>query len=76
MLARGVEHIGVPYSHDSMVETVRWTNLTCGDRPYEKIVSRGRWLALAFSGIVALAWPLSVLFAGRVRTAQAWAGGR
>jgi hypothetical protein len=61
VLAHGVEHIGVLYSHDSMVETLRWMNAAFGDRPYEAVDSRGRWLALAFAGIVALAWPLSAL---------------
>lgn len=59
--ARGVEHIGVLYSHDSLVETVHWMNAAFGDRPYEDIDSRGRWLALVFAGIVALSWPLSAL---------------
>jgi pimeloyl-ACP methyl ester carboxylesterase len=61
VLARGVEHIGVLYSHDSMVEAVQWMNAAFGDRPYEEVASRGRWLALVFAGIVALAWPLSAL---------------
>ncbi|MBR1088420.1 alpha/beta fold hydrolase [Bradyrhizobium manausense] len=59
VLARGVEHIGVLYSHDSMVEAVRWMNAAFGDRPQDEVDSRGRWLALVFAGIVALAWPLS-----------------
>ncbi|MDN3276623.1 alpha/beta fold hydrolase [Frankia sp. RB7] len=61
VLARGVEHIGVLYSHDSMVETVRWINAAFGDRPQGEVDSRGLWLALVFSGIVALAWPLTVV---------------
>lgn len=61
VLARGVEHIGVLYSHDSMVETMRWVNAAFGDRPQAEVDSRGRWLALVFAGIVALAWPLSSL---------------
>lgn len=61
VLARGVEHIGVLYSHDSMVETVHWMNAAFGDRPQRAVDSRGRWLALLFAGIVALAWPLSAL---------------
>ena len=61
VLARGVEHIGVLYSHDSMVEALRWMNAVFGDRPYEEVDSRGRWLALVFAGFVALAWPLSAL---------------
>jgi pimeloyl-ACP methyl ester carboxylesterase len=61
VLARGVEHIGVLYSHDSMVEALRWINAAFGKQGEGFIDSRGRWLALAFLGIVALAWPLSSL---------------
>jgi hypothetical protein len=61
VLARGVEHIGVLYSHDSMVEALRWMNAAFGDRPHGEVDSRGGWLALVFAGIVALAWPLSAL---------------
>jgi pimeloyl-ACP methyl ester carboxylesterase len=61
VLARGVEHIGVLYSHDSMVEALRWINAAVGRHEVGYIDSRGRWLALVFAGIVALAWPLSAL---------------
>lgn len=61
VLARGVEHIGVLYSRDSMVEAVRWLNAVFGNRPQEEVDNRGRWLALVFAGIVGLAWPLSAL---------------
>ncbi len=60
-LARGVEHIGVLYSQDSMTEALRWFNAAFGRTMTEFIDSRGRWLALVFLGIVALAWPLSSL---------------
>ena len=60
-LARGVEHIGVLYSHDSMVETLRWINAAFGKQGEGFIDSRGRWLALVFLGIITLAWPLSSL---------------
>jgi hypothetical protein len=60
-LARGVEHVGVLYSHDSMVEALRWLNAAFGRQAEGFIDSRGRWLALVFLGIVALAWPLSSL---------------
>ncbi len=59
VLARGVEHIGVLYSHDSMVEALRWMNLAFDKGQEGFIDSRGRWLALVFAGIVTLAWPLS-----------------
>jgi pimeloyl-ACP methyl ester carboxylesterase len=61
VLARGVEHIGVLYSHDSMVEALRWLNAAFGRQQEGFVDSRGRWLALLFLGIVALAWPLSAL---------------
>jgi pimeloyl-ACP methyl ester carboxylesterase len=62
VLARGVEHIGVLYSHDSTVQSLQWMNAAFG-RPQdmEFVDRRGRWLALLFLGIVALAWPLSSL---------------
>lgn len=59
VLARGVEHIGVLYSHDSMVEALHWMNLSFGRQQDGEIDGRGKWLALLFLGIVALAWPLS-----------------
>ena len=60
-LARGVEHIGVLYSHDSMIEALHWFNAAFGKQAEDYIDSRGRWLALVFLGIVTLAWPLSTL---------------
>ena len=60
-LARGVEHIGVLYSHDSMVEALSWFGTAFGRQTAGVIDNRGRWLALMFLGIVALAWPLSSL---------------
>ena len=59
--ARGVEHIGVLYSHDSMAESLHWMNASLGRHQAGFIDSRGRWLALTFLGIIALAWPLSSL---------------
>jgi pimeloyl-ACP methyl ester carboxylesterase len=61
VIARGVEHIGVLYSRDSMVEALRWINAVFGKNKENYIDSRGRWLALVFVGILALAWPLSAL---------------
>ena len=61
VLARGVEHIGVLYSHDSMVESLQWMNAAFGRHQQGFVDSRGRWLALLFAGIIALAWPLSSL---------------
>jgi len=61
VLARGVEHIGVLYSHDSMLESLRWMNAAFGRGQAGFIDSRGGWLGLTFLGIIALAWPLSSL---------------
>jgi pimeloyl-ACP methyl ester carboxylesterase len=61
-LARGVEHIGVLYSRDSMEQSLRWMNQAFDRQTTTgSIDSRGSWLALLFAGIVALAWPLSAL---------------
>jgi pimeloyl-ACP methyl ester carboxylesterase len=61
VLARGVEHIGVLYGYDSMLEALRWMNAAFGRQEAGFIDSRGSWLASLFLGIVALAWPLSAL---------------
>jgi predicted alpha/beta hydrolase len=61
VLARGVEHIAVLYSHDSMIEALRWFNAAFGKQQEGFIDSRGRWLALVFLGVITLAWPLSAL---------------
>jgi Serine aminopeptidase, S33 len=68
VLARGVEHIGVLYSHDSMEQSLRWINETFGRQKADFVDGRGRWLALLFLGIVALAWPLSALLRGASQT--------
>jgi hypothetical protein len=60
-LARGVEHIGVLYSHDSMEQSLRWMNEAFGRQKADFIDSRGIWLALLLFGVIALAWPLSAL---------------
>ena len=61
VLARGVEHIGVLYSHDSMTASLSWMNAAFGRQEAGFVDSRGRWIGLLFLGIVALAWPLSAL---------------
>ena len=61
VLARGVEHIGVLYNHDSLTQSLQWMNAVFERNRMGFIDSRGRWLALLFLGIVALAWPLSAL---------------
>jgi hypothetical protein len=61
VLAGGVEHIGVLYSRDSLIQSLQWFNATFGRDKFGYTDSRGRWLGLLFLGIVALAWPLSAL---------------
>lgn len=61
VLARGVEHIGVLYSRDSMEQSLQWMNAAFGRQQAGFIDSRGRWLGLVFLGLIALAWPLSAL---------------
>lgn len=59
--ARGVEHIGVLYSADSMRESTNWLNLVFGRVSNGFVDSRGIWLGLLLAGIALLAWPLSTL---------------
>lgn len=53
--ARGVEHIGVLYSRDSLRETVEWLDLSFGRNGVGYLERRGPWLLLLFAGIVGLA---------------------
>jgi pimeloyl-ACP methyl ester carboxylesterase len=70
--ARGVEHIGVLYSRDALNETLDWLNGAFDRIGSGFIDARGQWLALLFTGIIALAWPLShVLPAVRLRSRRA-----
>ncbi len=59
VLAEGAEHIGVIYSKDGLTETRDWLNSAFGQRMTGAIDNRGKWLALLFAGLLALAWPLS-----------------
>jgi dienelactone hydrolase len=61
VLAAGAEHIGVLYSRDALRETVGWMNETFGRHEAGFIDRRGKWLALLFLGLVALAFPASRL---------------
>jgi len=61
VLARGVEHIGVLYSRDSLEQSLAWMNAAFGRQQTGFIDVRGVWLGLLFFGIIALAWPLSSL---------------
>lgn len=68
VLARGVEHIGVLYSRDSMEQSLQWMNAAFGRQQTGFIDSRGRWLALVFFGLIALAWPSSALLPAAAQT--------
>ncbi len=59
VLAEGAEHIGVIYSRDGLTQTRDWLNSAFGESMTGLIDSRGKWLALLFAGLLALAWPLS-----------------
>lgn len=60
-LARGVEHIGVLYSRDSLRESVAWFDQVFARQGSGFLDTRGAWLGLLFVGLVALAWPLAGL---------------
>ena len=59
VLAEGAEHIGVIYSRDGLTQTRDWLNSAFGHSTEGVVDSRGKWLALLFIGLLALAWPLS-----------------
>jgi pimeloyl-ACP methyl ester carboxylesterase len=61
VLARGVEHIGVLYSYDSLLSALQWLNAVFDRKQVGFIDSRWHWLGLVFLGVIALAWPLSSL---------------
>jgi pimeloyl-ACP methyl ester carboxylesterase len=57
----GVEHIGVLFSRQSMVEALAWMNGTFNRTSDGYLDDRAPWLGVLFLGLVALAWPLSRL---------------
>ncbi len=61
VLAKGAEHIGVIYSRDGLTQTRDWLNAAFGATEEGAIDARGKWLALLFVGLLALAYPLSQL---------------
>jgi pimeloyl-ACP methyl ester carboxylesterase len=61
VLAEGAEHIGVIYSRDGLTQTRDWLNAAFGETAMGAIDARGKWLALLFGGLLALAYPLSQL---------------
>ena len=72
-LSGGVEHIGVLFSRQSLVEAVDWLDQAFGRQGNGWIDARGPWLGLLYAGLVALAWPLSTLLP-RVSAAPLGAG--
>jgi hypothetical protein len=73
-LADGVEHIAVLYSRESMREARDWLIAAFGGQASGDFLdARGRWLALLYLGLVALALPLARLLP-RVAAAPLGAG--
>ncbi len=60
-LSGGVEHIGVLFSRQSLVEALGWLNQVFKRQGDGWIDARGPWLGLLYLGLVALAWPLANL---------------
>ena len=73
VLAPGVEHIGVLYGATGIGAALDWLNRALGWSGEGFRDDRGRWLGLFFLGVVALAWPLSLLLP-RAATAPMGAG--
>ena len=61
ILAAGSEHIGVIYNHDALREALEWLDACFGRRGAGGVDSRGKWLALLFVGLIALARPAARL---------------
>ena len=72
VLSRGVEHIGVLFSEDSLREAGEWLDNAFGMRPEQvgPTDRRGLWLPLLFAALAAIGWPLSLLLP-RLRGAMA-----
>lgn len=57
----GVEHIGVLFSRQSLVEALDWMNAAFDRHGSGWLDMRAQWLGLLYLGLVALAWPLAGL---------------
>ena len=62
VLARGAEHIGVIFSRDGLTEARDWLNKVFQQNGEGVVDSTGKWLALLFVGLFALAYPLARCF--------------
>lgn len=58
VLVDGVEHIGVIYARESLVESRAWLNAMFGRTGEGVVDARGAWIGLLLGGLVLLARPL------------------
>ena len=72
VVVQGVEHIGILYARQSLVEARAWLNAAFGRSGEGMLDTRGGAIGLLLGGLLALAWPLSHLLP---RAAAAPAGG-
>jgi pimeloyl-ACP methyl ester carboxylesterase len=72
-LVEGAEHIGVLYARGGLEAALDWLNQAMDRHGDGYLESRAAWLGYLFLGILALAWPLSLLLP-RAATAQMGAG--
>ena len=59
--ADGAEHVGVLYSHHSLQAARDWLDAVFNRTSDIQVELRGPWLALLFSALVAMGWPLAAL---------------
>ncbi len=59
--ASGAEHIGVLYSAGSLTAARDWLDTMLDRTSTGEVQPRGPWLALLFTALVALGWPLAAL---------------
>jgi hypothetical protein len=61
VFVEGVEHVGVLFARESLLETVKWLDTAYVRAGPQWIVAEGRWIFLLFLGLVLLGRPLSRL---------------